>query len=110
MLQLGSPEFDYGSWYTFPMQESKLLGTPLLSSRDLQPIIQQMREKYQLPELSPEDDPIELVYLDEEEIPLQEFLQEIQRAVELIPDLYAPETRNMVAQARKFAVKPLQAP
>jgi len=37
------------------MQEFKLLSTFLPSSKDFNPIIQAMREKYQLPELCPDD-------------------------------------------------------
>ncbi len=40
------------------MQESKLLGTLLPSSPDFLPIVRQMREKYGLPEIDRDDDPI----------------------------------------------------
>jgi len=42
------------------MKESKLLGTLLPSHPDLIPIIQAIREKYNLPEISPDDDPIQM--------------------------------------------------
>jgi len=40
------------------MQESKLLGKLLPTSPDFLPIVQQLRDKYGLPELAPDDDPI----------------------------------------------------
>jgi len=40
------------------MKETKFLGTFLPSSPNFLPIIRQIREKYQLPEISPEDDGI----------------------------------------------------
>jgi len=42
------------------MKESKFIGTLLPSHPDLTPIIQAIREKYNLPEISPNDDPIQM--------------------------------------------------
>lgn len=42
------------------MQESKLLGTLLPTAPDFHPIIERMREKHGLAELSPDGDLIEL--------------------------------------------------
>jgi len=44
-------------------KESELLGTLIPTHPDLFPIVQQMREKYNLPEISLDDDPIEEIYL-----------------------------------------------
>jgi hypothetical protein len=38
------------------MQESKLFGTPLPSSPDFLAVVRAVREKYGLPELSPDDE------------------------------------------------------
>jgi hypothetical protein len=40
------------------MKESELLGTLMPSHPDLQPIIQEIRKKYQLPEVDPDGEPI----------------------------------------------------
>ena len=42
------------------MKESQLLGTLLPSQPDLIPIIQAIREKYNLSEINPDDDPIQM--------------------------------------------------
>jgi hypothetical protein len=55
------------------MKESKFLGTLLSSHPDFLPIEQAIREKYGLPELSPDDDPITEVLLGDERIPHEEF-------------------------------------
>jgi hypothetical protein len=47
------------------------------SHPDLIPIIRAIREKYNLPEISPNDDPIKEIYLGDEIILLEEFRQEI---------------------------------
>jgi hypothetical protein len=46
------------------MKESHFIGTLMPSHPDFQPIIQEIREKYSLPEISPDDDPITEIYLD----------------------------------------------
>jgi hypothetical protein len=38
-----------------------------------QPIIQELREKYQLPEVIPDDEPRTEIYLGDELIPLEDF-------------------------------------
>lgn len=49
------------------MKESKFLGTLLPSHPDLIPIVQAMREKYKLSEISPDDDPIQMKKAPERE-------------------------------------------
>jgi hypothetical protein len=44
------------------MKENKFLGALLPSSPDLLPIIQAVREKYNLPEINPDDDSITEIY------------------------------------------------
>jgi hypothetical protein len=48
------------------MQESRLLGKLLPTSLDFLPIARVLREKYGLPELAPDDDPIEELFLNGE--------------------------------------------
>jgi hypothetical protein len=45
------------------MNEPKLLSFLLPGHPDFQRILQNIREKYNLPEISPEDDPITEIYL-----------------------------------------------
>ena len=45
------------------MKETELLGKLLPSHPDIFPIINNMREKYQLPEVDPDEDPITEIYL-----------------------------------------------
>jgi hypothetical protein len=45
------------------MKETLFLGTLLPSSPDFLPIIQELRDKYNLPEISPNDDGITKIYL-----------------------------------------------
>jgi hypothetical protein len=52
------------------MKESQFLGTLMPSHPDFQPIIQQVREKYQLPEVDPDGGPMREVYLGEKINPL----------------------------------------
>lgn len=59
------------------MKESQLLGTLLPVIPDFLSIEQAIREKYNLPDISPEDDPITEIYLGDEIIPLEEFRNEI---------------------------------
>lgn len=54
------------------MQESKLLAPLLPSSSDFLPIVNEMRRKYQLPELNPDDEPIKEIFLNGEPVALQD--------------------------------------
>lgn len=74
------------------MKESKLLGTLLPSHPDLIPIVQAMREKYNLPEISPDDEPINKIYLGDEIIPLEEFRQDIENQLCKNLNFFSPET------------------
>ena len=47
------------------MKETKLLGTLMPSHPDLIPIIQAFREKYNLPEISLDDNLIQKIYLED---------------------------------------------
>jgi hypothetical protein len=54
------------------MKESEFLGTLLPSHPDFLPIVQAIREKYNLPEISPDDDPITEVTIGDEINPFVE--------------------------------------
>lgn len=62
-------------------KEAELLGALLPSSPDYAPIIQAVREKYNLPEISPDDDPITEIYLGDEIVPIEEFRQDIRNRI-----------------------------
>lgn len=64
-----------------PMNESKFLGALLPSHPDYKPIIQMVREKYNLPELIPDDDPISEIFLGDEIVSLDEFRQDIRNQI-----------------------------
>ncbi len=59
------------------MKEAKLPGALLPSHPDFTPIIQVVEEKYNLPEINPDDDPIEEIYPGDEIITLEEFRLDI---------------------------------
>jgi hypothetical protein len=63
------------------MKETQFLGTLLPSHPDFVPIVQAIRDKYKLPEISPGDDPITEIYLGDETIPLEEFRQDIENRI-----------------------------
>jgi hypothetical protein len=74
------------------MKESQLLGSLLPSLPDFTPILQAIREKYNLPEISPNGDPITEIYLGDEIIPFDVFRKDIESLVRksltfLPPDL-----------------------
>jgi hypothetical protein len=77
------------------MQASRLLGTLLPSSPDLLPIINELRSKYGLREVFPDDDPIEEIFLDDEPVPLEDFHQETRSLVQAVPDPLPRETARI---------------
>jgi hypothetical protein len=63
------------------MQESKFLGALLPTSPDFAPIIEAVRVKYKLPEVDPDGEPIEEIYLGDEIVPLEEFRKDLENFV-----------------------------
>jgi hypothetical protein len=63
------------------MKESKLFSSLLPSHPGLIPIELAMREKYNLRELSPDDDQITEIYLGDEKVPLEELRKDIESRV-----------------------------
>lgn len=76
------------------MKETLLIGTLLPSHPDFIPIIQAIREKYKLAEISPDDPPIEEIYLGDEIVPLEEFRQEIENRILENLSFLPPKTAN----------------
>jgi len=89
------------------MEESKLLGTLLPSSPDFLPIVRAIREKYQLPEISPGDDPITEIFLNGEPVTLEGFRQEIKALVGNSADNLPSEASKIIMRAKAFVEKPL---
>ncbi len=89
------------------MQESRLLGTLLPSSPDFLPIIQSLREKYNIPEINPDDDPINEIYLGDELISLDDFRLEIEKMVLDVSGLLPPEIDKLYKWAIKYSDQPM---
>jgi hypothetical protein len=81
------------------MQESKLLGKLLRSSPDFLPLVEQMRDKYGLPELAPDDEPIEEIFLDGEAVALA---RSVPRAAWITAPScpHAPDRQTCIASRR----------
>ena len=76
------------------IKELQIRGTSLPSHSNFLPIEQIVREKYGLPELSLEDDPITDIYLRDEIILLEEFRNEIENIVRENLSFLSPELRK----------------
>jgi hypothetical protein len=59
------------------MLEEKFLGGLLPSHPDYEPFIQAIRTKYKLQEVYPQDEPIQEIYLDDEIVSVDEFIQDV---------------------------------
>lgn len=82
------------------MKESKFLGALLPSHPDIAPIIQAVREKYNLPEINPDDEPMEEIYLGDEIVSLEEFRQDIENFVRENLAFMPPETVKQYKSAQ----------
>jgi hypothetical protein len=78
------------------MKEAQFLGSLLPSHPDLLLIIEAVREKYNLPPISPDDDPIDEIYLGDESVSLEEFRQEIKNRI--LENIAAIFPENFVKQ------------
>jgi hypothetical protein len=85
------------------MKESEFLGALLPSSPDFVPIIEAVRNKYKLPPISPDDDPIEEIYLGDEFVPLEEFRQDIEIFVRENLAFMPPETIKQYKSAKALS-------
>lgn len=86
-------------------KEAKFLGALLPSHPDLLPIIQAIREKYSLPEIFLDDDPIKEIFLGDDPVSFAEFRQDIKdRILEKIEVIF-PEDFFKKYQATKKALE-----
>lgn len=69
------------------MKEAKLLGTILPSHPDLIPIVNDIRAKYDLPEIDVEDETLKEIILTDQDIDFEAIQKEIKEKVKAIPDL-----------------------
>lgn len=81
------------------MQEAKFLGGLLPSHPDYLPVIEAIREKYNLPPMYPQDEPIKDIYLGDEIITLSQFTQDVKTHVldnieTMFPSEYAKKYKS----------------
>jgi len=75
----------------------------LPSHPDFLPIEKAIREKYSLPELSPDDDPITEIYLGDEIVPLEEFRKDIERRIRGNLSFLPHGLLNIYLSAKEFS-------
>jgi len=85
------------------MNETEFLSPLLPSSPDFQPIIQALREKYNLYEVDPEGEPISEIYLEDKLITLQEFRKEIENMIRGNLDFMPPDTAKLYKSAKAIS-------
>ena len=86
--------------YTVLMKEFELFGHLLPSHPDIFPILQKVREKYQIPEIRPEDDGFIETLLTEYEIDWHEVRQEIEQELKA-SDAWIPEGIRKIYKGAK---------
>jgi hypothetical protein len=84
------------------MKESQLLRTLLPSLPDFIPILQEIREKYNLPEISPDDDPITEIYLGDGIIPFEVFRKDIETLVRQNLSFLPPDLLKFYTSSKKL--------
>jgi len=89
------------------MKEAKFLAPLMPTHPDLEPIVQEVRDKYQLHEVDPDGEPITEIFLNDEAISLQSFRQEIKALVSEKTN-YLPEPLIKLYRSGKiFVDKPI---
>jgi hypothetical protein len=81
------------------MKEAEFLGGLLPSHPDFEPIIEAIRAKYGLPELYPQDEPIQEIFLDDEIVTLEQFTQDVKNYIietmeTIFPDDFVKKYRS----------------
>jgi hypothetical protein len=90
------------------MKEAKFIGSLMPSHPDFQPIIQEIREKYQLPEVDPDGEPISEIYLGDEIIPLEDFRKELKDLLTESLDYLPEQVMQLYRSGKTFVNKPIQ--
>jgi len=91
------------------MKESQFLGTLLPSHPDFLPIEQSIREKYNLPEISPGDEEIGEIFLGEEPISLEEFRKDIEKHIRENLSFLPPELLKIYQLTKSLSVEQINA-
>lgn len=87
------------------MKESQFLGTLLPSHPDFLPIEQSIREKYNLPEISPGDEEIADIFLGDEIISFEEFRKDIENQIRQNLSFLPPELLKLYQLTKSFSVE-----
>jgi hypothetical protein len=85
------------------LKESRFLGALLPSHPDFLPIVQAIREKYNLPEIRPDDEPIIEICLGDEIIPLEEFRKDIENRMRENLSFLPPDLLKVYLYAKNFS-------
>ena len=90
------------------MKETEFLGTLMPTHPDLFAIVQEIRRKYNLPEISPDDEPITEIYLGDQIVPLRVFRKEIEMEVQKKVVLLPPTMRDFYVRAKTLLSQPVK--
>src|SRR3990172_6075974 len=77
------------------MSERKVLSAVFPAHADLQPILKEIREKYNLPKLGLMDKDISELLLSDKDIPWDEIRQEIRTRIETLPEFLPEAIQNL---------------
>ncbi len=92
------------------MNEIKLLSTILPSHPDFLNIINNIRKKYDIPEISPEDDGITEILLDDNQIDWDAVRQDIENQLRAIPEILPPGLFSSLQNLKAIENQPLNFP
>lgn len=90
------------------MNENKLLSSLLPGHPDFLRILQIIREKYNIPEISPDDEPISIIYFEDEIIPLERFRKDIENRLRENLSFLPPNLLNFYLSAKVFSESPYE--
>lgn len=76
--------------------ETKLIGTLLPSHQYFIPILKDIREKYNIPEIGPEDDGITEILLADEDIDWEEVHQEIKNKISNLEEIFPEQLLGLI--------------
>ncbi len=92
------------------MIENKVLGKLLPSHENIQAILREIRDKYQIPEISPSDDGMEILLRHELEFDWKAIHTEILEKLKKDPDLLTDKARTTYNTIKKMQSTPLEDP
>jgi hypothetical protein len=88
------------------MKEAKLIGSLLLSHEQFLPILNKIRDKYDIPEISPEDDGITEILLVDEDIDWDEVHQEIKEKINNLDELFPAQLQGLMKLGNNLTESP----